>query len=202
MVARKEASLMKTEHAYEQPGQVTLDGQALTTPEVIAVARFYAPVALGSEAVARIQAARAVIDTLAAEERKVYGVTTGFGHLSRVRIRLDQLTELQHNLLRSHAAGVGEPLSEDVTRAVMLLLAASLGRGHSGVRVEVVEQLIALLNARVHPVIPSIGSVGASGDLAPLAHLGLVLIGEGEATVAGQRHPGMDALKLAKLAPL
>src|SRR5579863_1966699 len=202
MVARKEASLMKTEHAYEQPGQVTLDGQALTTPEVIAVARFYAPVALGSEAVARIQAARAVIDTLAAEERKVYGVTTGFGHLSRVRIRLDQLTELQHNLLRSHAAGVGEPLSEEVTRAMMLLLAASLARGHSGVRVDVAQLLIAMLNAHIYPLVPSRGSVGASGDLAPLAHLGLTLIGEGEAVVAGQRLSGSEALKRAGLAPI
>ncbi|HLX57096.1 MAG TPA: histidine ammonia-lyase [Ktedonobacteraceae bacterium] len=193
---------MKTEHAYEQPGQVTLDGQALTTPEVIAVARFYAPVALGSEAVARIQAARAVIDTLAAEERKVYGVTTGFGHLSRVRIRLDQLTELQHNLLRSHAAGVGEPLSEEVTRAMMLLLAASLARGHSGVRVDVAQLLIAMLNAHIYPLVPSRGSVGASGDLAPLAHLGLTLIGEGEAVVAGQRLSGSEALKRAGLAPI
>src|ERR1700686_1374773 len=112
---------MKTVQPYELPEHVTLDGQALATPEVIAVARFYSPIMLGDKAVARIQAARAVIDTLAAGERKVYGVTTGFGHLSRVRIMHDQLTELQHNLLRSHSAGVGESLSEEVTRAMMLL---------------------------------------------------------------------------------
>ena len=122
-----------------------------------------------------------MIDTIAEEERKVYGVTTGFGHLSRVRIPHDQLIELQHNLLRSHSAGVGEPLAEEITRAMMLLLAASLGRGNSGVRVRDCGELLALLNAKIHPVIPSSGSVGASGDLAPLAHLGLVLIGEGEA---------------------
>ncbi len=184
------------------PSEVMINGQALTSEEVLAVTRHFARVTLGAESELRIQAARAVIDTIAEEERKVYGVTTGFGHLSRVRIPHDQLMELQHNLLRSHSAGVGEPLAEDVTRAVMLLLAASLGRGHSGVRVEVVQQLIALLNAQVHPVIPSIGSVGASGDLAPLAHLGLVLIGEGEAIIDNQRYAGDDALKLAQLAPL
>ena len=123
---------MKTEHPHQQFTHVTLDGLALLPEQVIAVARHYALVELDNKAVARIQAARAVIDTLAAEGRKVYGVTTGFGHLSRVRIQREQLTDLQHNLLRSHSAGVGEPLSEEVTRAMMLLLAASLARGHSG----------------------------------------------------------------------
>src|SRR5205085_7125660 len=113
---------------------VTINGQALSIPEVLAVARHYAPETLGNESIARIRAARAVIDKLAAEDQKVYGVTTGFGHLSRVRIQHDQLVDLQHNLLRSHAAGVGEPLSEEVARAIMLLLAASLARGNSGVR--------------------------------------------------------------------
>ncbi|MEO8955208.1 MAG: histidine ammonia-lyase [Ktedonobacteraceae bacterium] len=193
---------MKTIYTNQLPTEVIINGQALTSEEVLAVTRHFAHVTLGAESVTRIQAARAVIDTIAEEERKVYGVTTGFGHLSRVRIPHDQLMELQHNLLRSHSAGVGEPLAEDVTRAVMLLLAASLGRGNSGVRVEVVEQLIALLNARVHPVIPSIGSVGASGDLAPLAHLGLVLIGEGEAIFHEQRYPGKDALQQAGLIPI
>ncbi|HVB73731.1 MAG TPA: histidine ammonia-lyase [Ktedonobacteraceae bacterium] len=186
----------------EQFTHVLLNGLALEPAQVIVVARHYAPVELGSEAVARIQAARAVIDTLAAEERKVYGVTTGFGHLSRVRIQHDQLTELQHNLLRSHSAGVGEPLSEEVTRAMMLLLAASLARGHSGVRVEVVQLLIDMLNARICPLVPSRGSVGSSGDLAPLAHLGLTLIGEGESIVEGQRYSGSDALKRAGLTPI
>ena len=181
---------------------VTLNGQALTAAEVLAVARQYAPVKLGDESSTLIQAARSVIDDIAAQGKKVYGVTTGFGHLSSVRIPQEQLVQLQHNLLRSHAAGVGEPLSEEVTRAMMLLLAASLARGHSGVRVEVVQSLLALLNARVYPFVPSRGSVGASGDLAPLAHLGLLVVGEGEGFLAGQRVAGAEILQRIELAPL
>ncbi|TMC58329.1 MAG: histidine ammonia-lyase, partial [Chloroflexota bacterium] len=193
---------MKTEHMSQLPTEVIIEGQALTSEDVIAVARHFARVTLGDEAIKRVQTARAVIDKIAAEDQKVYGVTTGFGHLSRVRIGHDQLVELQHNLLRSHSAGVGEPLSEEVTRAVMLLLAASLGRGNSGVRVEVVETLLGMLNANIYPVIPSRGSVGASGDLAPLAHLGLILIGEGEALLDGRHYSGAEALQRAGLAPL
>jgi Aromatic amino acid lyase len=120
---------------------VTIDGQALNFADVLAVARHYAPVALGNEVLQLIQTVRAVINKISAEGQKVYGVTTGFGHLSSIRIPQQQLIELQHNLLRSHAAGVGDPLAEEVTRAMMLLLAASLARGHSGVRVEVVQLL-------------------------------------------------------------
>lgn len=194
--------MMKTDTLPILPTEVLIQGQALTSAEVLAVARHYAPVSLGGESLARIQAARQVIDRMADEGQKVYGVTTGFGHLSRVRIPHEQLTELQHNLLRSHAAGVGEPLSEDVTRSMMLLLVASLARGNSGVRVEVVELLLNMLNARLYPVIPSRGSVGASGDLAPLAHLGLTLIGEGEVHYHGERVTGNAALAQAGLAPL
>jgi len=194
--------MMKTEYAHELPASVTINGQALSSTQVLAVASNYMPVTLGSESVSRILAARAVIEKLADEGQTVYGVTTGFGQLSRVRIPHDQLTDLQHNLLRSHAAGVGEPLSEEVTRAMMLLLAASLARGNSGVRTEVVQLLLDMLNARVYPVIPSRGSVGASGDLAPLAHLGLTLIGEGEAMLEGQRYTGAEVLQRAGLAPL
>lgn len=193
---------MKTDTIVEFPLSITLQGQALSSAEVIGVARHYVPVALGDGSITRVAAARAVIETLAAEGEKVYGVTTGFGHLSRVRIKQEQLTELQRNLLRSHAAGVGEPLSEEVVRAVMLLLAASLARGHSGVRVAVVEQLLNMLNARLWPVIPSRGSVGASGDLAPLAHLGLTLIGEGEVIYQGECMNGGEALQKAGLTPL
>ena len=194
--------MMKTEYAHELPVSVTINGQALSSTQVLAVARNYMPVTLGSESVSRILAARAVIEKLADEGQTVYGVTTGFGQLSRVRIPHDQLTDLQHNLLRSHAAGVGEPLSEEVTRAMMLLLAASLARGNSGVRTEVVQLLLDMLNARVYPIIPSRGSVGASGDLAPLAHLGLTLIGEGEAMLEGQRYTGAEVLQRAGLTPL
>jgi len=194
--------MMKTEYAHELPSQVLIDGQALSSAQVLAVARHYAPVALGKESILRIQAARAVIDNLAAEDQKVYGVTTGFGHLSKVRIPHDQLKDLQHNLLRSHAAGVGEPLSEEVARAMILLLAASLARGNSGVRTEVVQLLLGMLNARIYPIIPSRGSVGASGDLAPLAHLGLTLIGEGEAMLEDRRYTGAEVLLQAGLTPL
>jgi histidine ammonia-lyase len=193
---------MKIENNKQLPTEVTINGQALASAEVIAVARRYAVVKLGDESIVRIQAARAVIDRIADEEQKVYGVTTGFGHLSKVRIKHDQLVELQHNLLRSHSAGVGEPLSEEVARAMMLLLAASLGRGNSGVRTEIVETLLGMLNTKIYPIIPSRGSVGASGDLAPLAHLGLVLIGEGEAIYNGKHCTGGIALQQAGLTPL
>ncbi len=182
--------------------QIMIDGQALTRAEVISVARHSTPVSLGEHAIEQIQAARTVIEKIAAEGRTIYGVTTGFGHLSTVHISQDHLVDLQHNLLRSHAAGVGEPLSKEVVRAMITLLAASLARGKSGVRVEVVQLLIALLNQHISPLIPSRGSLGASGDLAPLAHLGLVLIGEGEAIYQGQRYKGDEALRLAGLTPL
>lgn len=194
--------MMKTRYARKLPTHITINGQALSIAQVLAVARNYAQVALGSDSLPRIQAARAVIDTLADEDRKVYGVTTGFGHLSSVRIPHEQLIELQYNLLRSTATGVGEPLSEEVTRAMMVLLAASLARGNSGVRVEVIQTLVGMLNARVYPLIPSRGSVGASGDLAPLAHLGLVLIGEGEAIYHGQHCNGAEVLQEMGLTPL
>jgi histidine ammonia-lyase len=193
---------MRTELIHQHPTTVILDGQALTQAHVLAVARSSTPVTIGDNAMRRMQAARLVIDTLADEGKKVYGVTTGFGHLSSVRIPHSQLVELQHNLLRSHASGVGEPLTEEIVRAMMLLLAASLARGNSGVRVEIVQMLVAMLNARIHPVIPSRGSVGASGDLAPLAHLALVIVGEGKAICNGQRYTGAEALQRAGLTPL
>ncbi|HEY3992048.1 MAG TPA: histidine ammonia-lyase [Ktedonobacteraceae bacterium] len=192
---------MKADIVPELPTEVIIRGQALTSAEVLAVARHNAPVSLESSALARINAARRVIDRMADEGQKVYGVTTGFGHLSRVRIPHEQLPDLQHNLLRSHAAGVGEPLSEEVVRAMTLLLAASLARGNSGVRVEVIDLLLSMLNARFYPVIPSRGSVGASGDLAPLAHLALILIGEGEVFSHGERIAGKTALAQAGLTP-
>ncbi len=194
--------MSKIEYTHQLPDEILINGQALTIVEVLAVARHFIPVRLGSDSLQRIAKARVVIQTIADEGRKVYGVTTGFGHLSRVRIQYEQLVDLQHNLLRSHSAGVGEPLSEEVVRAMMLLLAASLARGNSGVRVEIVQLLLQMLNSGIYPTIPSRGSVGASGDLAPLAHLALTLIGEGEATYAGQRYTGADALHLAGLTPL
>ncbi|MEO7001366.1 MAG: histidine ammonia-lyase, partial [Ktedonobacterales bacterium] len=178
------------------------DGQRLTLAEVVAVARHGASVRLASGAIERVQAARAFVERSCAENRTVYGVTTGFGHLSRIKIAPDQLAALQRNLIRSHASGVGEPFDILTARAVMLLLANSLARGHSGIRLETLNLLLALLNAGVTPIIPTRGSVGASGDLAPLAHLSLTLIGEGEATYQGERLASAEALQRAGLAPI
>jgi histidine ammonia-lyase len=150
----------------------------------------------------RIAAARAVIDDALAQGTAVYGVTTGFGRLASVQIPAADAAQLQVNRVRSHAVGAGPPLPADVVRGMLLLLGASLRRGHSGVRPEVVELLQAMLEHGVVPVIPSKGSVGSSGDLAPLAHLALVLIGEGEATAGGERLPGAAALARAGLEPI
>ena len=160
-----------------------LTGAPLTIADVVAVARAGRPVALSAQAIDRIAASRALVDRIVAERQICYGVTTGFGGLSKVQIPAERLSELQHNLVRSHAAGVGAPLPADVVRAMVLLTAASLARGASGVRRNVVDSLLGLLNTGVIPHVPSRGSVGASGDLAPLAHVALVLIGEGFAQI-------------------
>ncbi|HEX7050938.1 MAG TPA: histidine ammonia-lyase [Longimicrobiales bacterium] len=180
-----------------------LYGDRLRLEDVEWVAGAAAPmVRLAAEARPRVEAARAFVERVVGEGRVVYGLTTGFGALAEVVIPPDRIRELQVNLLRSHAGGVGAPLSEAETRAVMLLRANVLALGHSGVRPVVIERLAELLNRRVHPVIPSRGSVGASGDLAPLSHLALVLLGEGEAVVAGERMPGGAALRRVDLEPL
>jgi histidine ammonia-lyase len=166
------------------------------------VARGAVPPPPSDDERARIAAARAVIDGALAHGDAVYGVTTGFGQLASVRIPPEDAAQLQVNLVRSHAVGAGPPLPDDVVRGMLLLLGASLRRGHSGVRAELVELLHGLLEHGVLPVIPSKGSVGSSGDLAPLAHLALVLLGEGEATIGGERLPGAEALARAGLAPV
>ena len=193
----------KTSSSSRQSDPLHLTGSDLTLDDVARVAGSAAPrIALHEGALARVDAARAVVDRAVGEGRVVYGITTGFGALSEVVVPADRLRELQANLIRSHAAGVGAPLSEPEVRAITLLRANVLARGHSGVRPVVIETLIELLNRRVHPVIPERGSVGASGDLAPLSHLALVLMGEGEAFVDGARMSGADALERAGLAPL
>ena len=180
-----------------------LTGRDLSIDNVIEVARGRRRVKLDDDAAERVAASRAVIERLVSDGAIVYGVTTGFGDLADVRIEPAQTAELQRNLVRSHAAGVGDPLPADVVRAMLLLRANTLAVGLSGVRVEVPELLIGLLNAAVHPVVPGRGSLGASGDLAPLAHLALVLIGEGEASVDGAGPGGgADALARAGLTPL
>ena len=179
-----------------------LDGKPLTLEQIHRVSQSLTPVALAPAARERIQASRAVIESILTAGRTMYGVNTGFGKLADVSIPPENLALLQTNLVRSHACGLGEPLSELESRAMLLLRANVLAKGFSGVRVELVELLVAMLNAGVHPVIPARGSVGASGDLAPLAHLALVVIGEGEAIYNGQRQSGAQALQAAGLRPL
>ncbi len=165
-----------------------LNGQPLSIDDVVHVARAGRRVMPGSLAIENMRAARELVERLSGGDQAFYGINTGFGPLSTVRIPAEQLTALQHNLVRSHAAGVGEPFPVEIVRATMLLLAASLARGHSGVRPLLVERLCILLNAGIHPLVPSRGSVGASGDLAPLAHVALALIGEGRVMSNGT-HP-------------
>ena len=181
---------------------LVLDGQALTLAEIEAVALRARPVAIAASALVRVAASRELIENILAAGETVYGVNTGFGKLSDVRIPSGSLAQLQTNLVRSHAGGVGQPLSEGESRAMVLLRANVLAKGFSGCRTELVELLVSLLNAGVSPVIPEKGSVGASGDLAPLAHLALVVIGEGEAFLKGERMPGAEALHRAGLRPL
>jgi histidine ammonia-lyase len=181
---------------------IVLTGNQLTFPQLYSVALHHETVALSPDAIARMKASRAVVDQLIASGKTAYGINTGFGKLASVRISSEQVRQLQVNLVRSHTCGVGEPLSEAETRAMMLLRANALAKGLSGIRPSVVETLIRMLNAGVHPVIPSQGSVGASGDLAPLAHLAHVVIGEGEALYKREKLPGAEALQRAGIAPV
>lgn len=170
--------------------------------DVVRVARDGARVELTDEARTRMRASRRLVDEVLASGEAVYGINTGFGKLKNKRIEAADLSALQTNLIRSHASGVGEPMAAETVRAMGFLRAASLALGYSGVRVELVEQVLGLLNAGVHPVVPSQGSVGASGDLAPLAHFALVLLGEGRAEVGGRVVPGGEGLAAAGLQPL
>jgi len=162
---------------------IELDGSSLTLDQLVAIAHDDKKVGLTAPARERVRAARAVVDEFARRDQPTYGINTGFGNFADVKIPADQLDTLQVNLLRSHAAGVGDPLPVPVVRATMALRANVLAKGFSGICIDTLELLIAMLNRGVHPRVPSRGSVGASGDLAPLAHLALVLIGEGEALV-------------------
>jgi len=179
-----------------------LDGEHLSIEEVVAVSREGNPVSLAPEAAEKMLRARAVVERLASGDTPVYGVNTGVGLLADVRIPPADLEQLQRNVVRSHACGVGQPLSRAEVRGMMLIRANVLAKGLSGIRPVVAQRLCDLLNRGVTPVVPSRGSVGASGDLAPLAHMALVLIGEGEAEVDGARCPGREALARAGLEPL
>ena len=180
-----------------------LNGNDLSFPELRQVVYARRQVRLGSEAHKRVASAREVVEKLLRENRVAYAINTGVGKLSDVHIEPAQNRQLQVNLIRSHSAGVGEPLSQEETRAMMLLRANSLAKGFSGVRPEVVDLICAMLNHGVHPVVPSQGSVGASGDLAPLAHLALAMIGEGEVWAEdGRRRESAEALRQAGIKPL
>jgi histidine ammonia-lyase len=181
---------------------VSLDGTRLSLHDVLQVAQQNAPVEIASHAIVAMQRSRAVVERLASGEAPVYAVNTGVGLLADVRVPPEQLEQLQRNVVRSHACGVGDPLSRAEVRAMMLIRANVLARGFSGIRPLVAERLCELLNRGVTPVVPSQGSVGASGDLAPLAHIALVLIGEGAAEFEGIRQSGADALAHAGIEPI
>jgi histidine ammonia-lyase len=181
---------------------ILLTGNDLTFDQLYSVALHHETVALSPAAVTRMKASRAVVDRLVAANETAYGINTGFGKLASVRISAEQVRQLQINLVRSHACGIGAPLSAPETRAMMLLRANALAKGLSGIRPVVVETLCAMLNAGLHPVIPSQGSVGASGDLAPLAHLAQVVIGEGEAFLKHEKLSGGEALTRAGIVPV
>src|SRR5688572_17197208 len=180
---------------------IELDGNSFTLDQMVAIARDAAAVAISGAAQARVRAARGVVDEFASGDTPTYGINTGFGSFADVKIPHDSLSQLQVNLLRSHAAGVGEPLPIPVVRAAMALRANVLAKGYSGIRVETLDLLVELLNRGIHPVVPSRGSVGASGDLAPLAHIALVLIGEGSVIAADGIVDGRTALSRARLTP-
>jgi histidine ammonia-lyase len=183
-------------------GVLELSGQALTIEDIASAANHNRKVAIAKTAWPKIKASRSVVESVVTGGETAYGINTGFGKLADVGIADADLKALQHNLVRSHASGIGDPLPEPETRAMLLLRANVLAKGYSGVRPVVVETLVSFLNHGIHPVVPSRGSVGASGDLAPLAHLALALIGEGEVLYRGKRVASCCALKEAGIAPL
>ena len=180
---------------------VVLTGDPLTIGDVVAVARHGEAIEVGEKVAARMAPARALVDDVIARGDIVYGITTGFGALAQVHIEPERVVELQHAIVRSHAAGAGDPIDEEIVRGMMLLRARTLAAGHAGARPELVDRIVAMLNARITPVVPARGSVGASGDLAPLAHCALALIGEGEVFHHGDRMPSATALMMAGIEP-
>ncbi len=177
--------------------QVVLTGHDLTVEQIIAVCRGYAEVVLSDESREKILASRQVVDSLVEEKKVVYGITTGFGKFSDVVISQDECKLLQKNLIITHAVGAGDPFSEDIARGIILLRVNNLSNGFSGIRLETIETMIAMLNKRVTPFVPEKGSLGASGDLAPLSHMVLPMIGLGMAWYEGELLPGAEAMKRA-----
>ena len=181
---------------------IAINGENLTIDDIIQVSRFGKNVELSDDAIEKVKKSRKVIEDAIKDKRTVYGVNTGFGELASVSISPDDLAKLQVNLIRSHSVGVGEPFSIETVRGMMLLRANALAKGFSGIRLETLTTLVEMLNRGVTPVVPQQGSVGSSGDLAPLAHMVLVLIGEGEAFYKGERMDGLKAMKKAGSTPV
>lgn len=181
---------------------VRVDGNNLSIQDVVNVTRHFYKVELTEDSKIKINKARKMVDDLVDQEKIVYGITTGFGKFSDTYISKEETMTLQENLIKSHACGVGNPLKEDIVRAIMLLRVNALAKGHSGIRLSTLEALIAMINEGVHPIVPEKGSLGASGDLAPLAHMVLVLLGKGEAIYKGERMTGAEALEKAGLKPV
>ena len=182
--------------------KIHIDGQNITLAELRAAWLSPTHVSIGKSAEARIAASNAYIGSVLAGGEQVYGVNTGFGQLAQVRVSDDDLARLQENLVRSHAVGVGEDLPDNCVRLIMIMKVIALAQGCSGVRLTLVEGLCELINKEIYPCIPSKGSVGASGDLAPLAHMACTLIGVGSASVNGAIMPAEEALEQAGLEPL
>ncbi|MFQ6068661.1 MAG: histidine ammonia-lyase [Candidatus Bathyarchaeia archaeon] len=182
--------------------KVIVDGETLTVENVVAVARNNVTVTISEKTKKKVKRSRETLERLLAHKEIIYGVTTGFGALGNIVIQPKDIKKLQVNLIRSHSSGVGKPLSRDVTRAMMLLRANTLAKGYSGVRLETLETLVQMINKGVHPIIPEKGSVGASGDLAPLSHMALVMIKEGEAEYRGVVMSGKKAMEEAGISPI
>ena len=164
---------------------ITINGENLTYSQVVRVARDYEQLQIDSSCLLNIEKSREIVEELLTSDHDIYGINTGFGELSNTHINSQVVDQLQQNLIRSHACGVGKPLPTDVVRAMMLLRINSLIKGYSGIRLESIQLLVDMLNLKIHPIVPQKGSIGASGDLIPLAHLGLAMIGEGDVEVNG-----------------
>jgi histidine ammonia-lyase len=186
----------------QQANGMKMDGNHLQIEDVVAIARGGARIELTKEAIENVRRSRSMVDRMVEEQRVIYGITTGFGKFSDVMISGEDVSKLQENLIMSHACGMGDPYPVEVVRGIMALRINALAKGYSGIREETLLHLVELCNRGVHPIIPQQGSLGASGDLAPLAHMVLVMLGKGEAEVNGQRLSGKDALEQVGLAPI
>jgi histidine ammonia-lyase len=182
--------------------EVPIDGETLTIEDIVKVARENAKVVIPEKVKEKVKRSREVLEKLVKEKQTIYGVNTGFGALSNKTIPSEETRKLQTNLIRSHSTGVGKNLKTEIVRALMLLRANTLAKGYSGIRLETLETIVEMLNKQVHPIIPAKGSVGASGDLAPLSHMSLVLIGEGKAEYQGKEMSGKEAMEKANIKPV